>query len=627
MEDDPTHLETISSEFELIDIPERLTPSVVFSQAKFFHSNYVHDPLPNNRCIRLVNLSKEGLKAGISIQQVRLDEAPRFSALSYAWGPLSDKLKVQANGFRLSQNLVDAICCFAVVEPGFWWIDGLCINQDDAKEKNQQVRIMNQIYRKAKQVRVWLGLGDEFTSSCLALLDRFGDLRREGKTSWPPVRAPDLFCDDEMERLGLPKVDDPVWIAFLRLLNRSYFTRVWVVQELVMAAKPIMVYCGELSFRWDSLEETVAWLQKAQWLNEISRKIAQPSNSLLMDGSSIIRLKALLNMPTQSSFEDVLLLCRGLKATDPRDHIIATLGLLPAEDEVVAAIEPRYDQSVAEFYRDVTGTIITRGQSLGILSAVEDSLSRDVRGLPSWVPDYSKESYRGWFRHACQVSQVSTFRVNWSPGSNVLRLYTRMVDEVDSVADSVAAIGELNVSSLLYSWLKMAAQRASMSPWHWMLDLFNSHTRASRDVVSFWRTLVMNTVAGQTPASDEYGIHFAALMFNALMQYEGPPVDEAGQRIVPEALSVGGPRGEGKLFVDRLGQTLMLSRFFISKSGLMGLGPMSAQPGDKIIIISGAQQIFLTRQQGQDFQLVGNSYVHDLTLNLDISEFEEITLV
>jgi hypothetical protein len=37
------------------------------------------------------------------------------------------------------------------------WIDAICINQRDPKEKGQQVQSMAKIYAKASRVIVWLG--------------------------------------------------------------------------------------------------------------------------------------------------------------------------------------------------------------------------------------------------------------------------------------------------------------------------------------------------------------------------------------------------------------------------------------------------------------------------------------
>ncbi|KAF2032904.1 heterokaryon incompatibility, partial [Setomelanomma holmii] len=37
------------------------------------------------------------------------------------------------------------------------WIDAMCINQGDDKEKMGQIQMMTDIYRNAKKVMIWLG--------------------------------------------------------------------------------------------------------------------------------------------------------------------------------------------------------------------------------------------------------------------------------------------------------------------------------------------------------------------------------------------------------------------------------------------------------------------------------------
>lgn len=46
------------------------------------------------------------------------------------------------------------------LKPGksrYLWIDAICINQDDIAEKNSQVAMMAEIYKKATRVNIWLG--------------------------------------------------------------------------------------------------------------------------------------------------------------------------------------------------------------------------------------------------------------------------------------------------------------------------------------------------------------------------------------------------------------------------------------------------------------------------------------
>lgn len=42
----------------------------------------------------------------------------------------------------------------------FLWIDAICINQNDNKEKACQVQLMEEIYQQAENVHVWLGEGN-----------------------------------------------------------------------------------------------------------------------------------------------------------------------------------------------------------------------------------------------------------------------------------------------------------------------------------------------------------------------------------------------------------------------------------------------------------------------------------
>ena len=39
----------------------------------------------------------------------------------------------------------------------YYWIDAICINQDDLAERAEQGRLMGQIYANIEMVVVWLG--------------------------------------------------------------------------------------------------------------------------------------------------------------------------------------------------------------------------------------------------------------------------------------------------------------------------------------------------------------------------------------------------------------------------------------------------------------------------------------
>jgi hypothetical protein len=47
----------------------------------------------------------------------------------------------------------------------------------------------------------------------------------------------------QVDKLGLPKIDDPKWKALCRLLFRPYFFRVWIIQE-ILVARECIIQCG-----------------------------------------------------------------------------------------------------------------------------------------------------------------------------------------------------------------------------------------------------------------------------------------------------------------------------------------------------------------------------------------------
>jgi hypothetical protein len=61
------------------------------------------------------------------------------------------------------------------------WIDAICINKSDIGERNQQVKMMSSIYKRASYVRIWLGeeIGVEWESIDV--------LKQWSSASWTPL--------------------------------------------------------------------------------------------------------------------------------------------------------------------------------------------------------------------------------------------------------------------------------------------------------------------------------------------------------------------------------------------------------------------------------------------------------
>ncbi|KAE8328213.1 heterokaryon incompatibility protein-domain-containing protein [Aspergillus sergii] len=152
-----------------------------------------------------------------------------YEALSYVWGSENTPQSIIIDGQTLSvtENLYIALLYLRERQlERLLWIDAICINQGDEDEKAQQIQFMPMIYGQASQVIVWLGETADQSDKALETIR--------------------LTADDE------PSEDKPTDIqqelnhtAIVRLLERPWFRRIWVLQE-VYAAQDILVLCGDV---------------------------------------------------------------------------------------------------------------------------------------------------------------------------------------------------------------------------------------------------------------------------------------------------------------------------------------------------------------------------------------------
>jgi hypothetical protein len=172
-------------------------------------SEYHYSPLSPS-IIRLLRL----LPSGDNLKHLRCElfEYPLqhsdksshpYEALSYVWGS-EDKPKsiaVNDQNLHITQNLYTALLrlqdhlCSRVI-----WIDAICIDQGNTKEKEHQIPLIAEIYAKARRVVVWLGEAEDDSDQALEDIRLIG----EGVTA----------------RLSSPTIS--------KLLQRSWFKRIWV---------------------------------------------------------------------------------------------------------------------------------------------------------------------------------------------------------------------------------------------------------------------------------------------------------------------------------------------------------------------------------------------------------------
>ena len=104
----------------------------------------------------------------------RLDEAPTYEALSYTWGcpqPAQGTRLRTGQTITVSPNLSSALNHVPkAMMQSFLWVDQISISQEGIPERNQEVTIMTNIYRKCTRVIFRFGDGDSSMMKYLPVL-------------------------------------------------------------------------------------------------------------------------------------------------------------------------------------------------------------------------------------------------------------------------------------------------------------------------------------------------------------------------------------------------------------------------------------------------------------------------
>ena len=178
-------------------------------------SQYSYSPLPSGsnsiRLLRLMPHKDETADIQCELFEYSLQNScgtHLYEALSYVWGNPDKKLPIFMHNysFDVTVNLRAALLRLRnhsmerVV-----WVDALCINQANQKEKEYQIQSMAKIYSQANRVIVWLGETEDNSDQALEAIRV----------------APGKKSTENLD-------NGTVLHAILALLQRPWFRRIWV---------------------------------------------------------------------------------------------------------------------------------------------------------------------------------------------------------------------------------------------------------------------------------------------------------------------------------------------------------------------------------------------------------------
>ena len=276
------------------------------------------------RVLRLFpNLNRRARLQG-ELLHVDLNQRPKYAALSYVWGTGSDPEPFICNGQEISigKNLGQAL---RHIRPNAGdslsiWVDALCINQRNTKEKNKQVAMMKEIYWFAEEVMVWLGPDETGRAE-----DTFDTIRDAIDCVIDGVESQ---CELQ-ETLQLDLAWSPTTIQQLMpLFECEYFFRTWILQEVGLA-KRSTAYWGRATTNFHHIGLAAMIVLQYPWSSLKPRDLIRSVQRVV----DVYRAYNPSSLPPQQ-LHYILQFARQNLARDARDKVYALLSHPAAKDGI-----------------------------------------------------------------------------------------------------------------------------------------------------------------------------------------------------------------------------------------------------------------------------------------------------
>ncbi len=301
-------------------------------------------------------------------------------------------------------------------------MDAICIDQRNIEERNDQVQMMAAVYRSAEQTYAWLGPAAEDSDyamqnigAMVREMDAYRKRRRDTGDDWDThaspwawvttKHAPWFYPDEESVGLAMGSAGrNRFWCGVRALLKRPYWSRAWVVQEMVLSRSVVMV-CGTSTVHLAMVWAVAGWLKMLKGVPRppvvhegLWRDISRDSGHVHLGRSEIFTSRTLrigqLEARLPVLWRALVIETRRHMATDPRDKLYSVLGLLNIP------IRPDYSLSVERLYGDLAKACLKADGRLGVmLSLAGHGLNPEVDMttpqkapytlfVPTWAPNW-----------------------------------------------------------------------------------------------------------------------------------------------------------------------------------------------------------------------------------------------
>lgn len=630
-------------------------------QSQSIKSASIYRSLLHPADIRLLHLRPGSFDAQLQchLKYVNLQDDPTYEALSYVWGdPLSQEIiKINEQPWSITTNLGDALRRLRLPKrPRVIWADAICINQNDLEERSKQIPIMRMIYSQALRVMVWLGQDEDGDMSdalhLMTVITQTCEMNSQSRgRRWMDLTSQERYKLADLHHLG--SFGDAsnaaeirkYWDALGKFFENSWFTRIWCVQEIVMARESFLLYGDADDIPWHLVGTTATWFEAQNMAHDFNIpdliQGVNPVNAQIMYGYS----------DPEERFDnvlDALSAHREFGATDPRDKIYAVLGLVNGDTNMVASIPIDYQKSVVQIYIDTAVAAINVSKDLFFLSFVQHPLEYVANpGFPSWVPRWDVS-----LSEATRIGQYNNDEDGWrANGSRQMETF------------SVTPKGYLRIRGFVYDTVSYLSGLMDYTQFE-----HRTKPNISADALPFlhtWKNLIYSPSTEQEDflrmlcfartLTGQLTIDYQAVMeleedervafYNDFFAY----VNHLNHLFHPPGNSLGISQGDlgddkvelGSDMVEFAAEGGQWQRYSIAASRMcdhrhffrmnnhqdeMGIGPAAMHEGDIVVILFGSRVPFILRpifhdsqaessqkaKQINHFHLIGEAFISDI---------------
>jgi hypothetical protein len=592
---------------------ENSRAALILSAAILAEERYMYLPLNDRRKeIRLLTLEpghgKEIIRCTLSHAFLEGYPTPHYETVSYTCGNPASRSKIM-----LHDHATDVLASSEVVlrrmrlptAQRVLWVDSICINQENTKERGEQVTMMYEIYAKTSRNLIWLGPDDGHTEQAVvsirAVLDAMAQ-EYDGLENLGSILR-DEEGNEQISSTGLSVVNlDKILDSLGHFYSSPWFSRLWVLQEVSLAPTSIC-YRGDYEIPFLDILRTASSLNHK--LNGTSgcKEFAHVTKMFdLADKEHGYYWQFAESM----TFLHLLDSVQTFETVDPRDHIFAILGLWQQQSAFARStdqflLNPQYFLKVCDVFRNAARYAIREDRSLRVLLSAYEG-DQDFGKWSSWVPRWNHQFDR--------VTDPDHLRTNIQFRSDNDVAMDLVNDEFSVlcirglVIDVVAkALPAYNTRTTARRWQGNLARYEALTcnnPWV-RTPIGNMEAKVASTLSA--GGAVTGDVLDESEILASYRAYRQHLKVHKTFPLEDLDLDDTATNQT---------RLAGRF--ERYSAVAMNRAVFNTEYGHIGLGPLITKPGDLLVILYGSQYPAIVRphKDADCCFFVGLAYVYGI---------------